>query len=161
MLHILSFALPRTVKVDESRYTALFVQRIYQKAFLSWLRRYLYFLKTYFFNRFCRVEKNFVYCLCQDLSFLNIFFNRFCPTEKCGIAPSWDCFMLLDHFKVNRSVFLYKSSHRRCSERKVFSEILQNSQENTCCLSLFFNKVAGLSTGVFLWILRNFLKRLF
>ena len=35
---------------------------------------------------------------------------------------------------------------------KVFLEILQNSQENTCTQSLFFNKVAGLETC-------NFIKR--
>ena len=32
---------------------------------------------------------------------------------------------------------------RRCSVKKVFLELSQNSQENTCA-SLFFNKVAGL-----------------
>ena len=32
----------------------------------------------------------------------------------------------------------------RCSVRKVFSEISQNSQENTCARVSFFNKVAGL-----------------
>ena len=31
----------------------------------------------------------------------------------------------------------YKSSHRRCSVKKVFSEILQNSQENTCARDSF------------------------
>ena len=29
-------------------------------------------------------------------------------------------------------VFFYRSSHRRCSVKKVFLEILQNAQENTC-----------------------------
>ena len=38
-----------------------------------------------------------------------------------------------------------KSSHRKCSlEKKVFLEISQNSQENTCPRCLFFDKVAGL-----------------
>ena len=32
---------------------------------------------------------------------------------------------------------------RRCSIKKVFLEIFQNSQENTCVIP-FFNKVAGL-----------------
>ena len=49
--------------------------------------------------------------------------------------------------------------------KKVFLEISQNSQENTCA-SLFLNKVVGPalqlylkrdpSTGVFLWILQIF-----
>ena len=52
------------------------------------------------------------------------------------------------------------------SVKKVFLKISLNSQENTLCQSLIFNKVAGLSlqlykkgdsgTVVFLWILRNF-----
>ena len=33
---------------------------------------------------------------------------------------------------------------RRCSVKKVFIEILQNSRENTCSRVFFFNKVAGL-----------------
>ena len=37
----------------------------------------------------------------------------------------------------------YRSSHRRCSVKKLFLEISQSSQENTCT-SLFFNKVACL-----------------
>ena len=41
----------------------------------------------------------------------------------------------------------YRSSHRRYSVKKVFLEILQNSQENTCVL-------------VLLWILRNFWEHL-
>ena len=32
---------------------------------------------------------------------------------------------------------------RRCSVKKVFLEISQNSQENTCARVSFFNKVAG------------------
>ena len=32
---------------------------------------------------------------------------------------------------------------RRCSVKKVFLEISQNSQENTCARASFFNKVAG------------------
>ena len=38
------------------------------------------------------------------------------------------------------------SSHRRCSVRKVFLEISQNSHEKNLCQSLFFNKVAGKET---------------
>ena len=42
--------------------------------------------------------------------------------------------------------FNIKSSHRRCSVRKVFLEISQNSHEKNLCQSLFFNKVAGKET---------------
>ena len=35
---------------------------------------------------------------------------------------------------------------QRCSVKKVFLEISQNSQENNC-QSLFFNKVAGLRSA--------------
>ena len=55
---------------------------------------------------------------------------------------------------------------RRCSVKKVFLEISQNSPENTSARVSFFNKVTGLrlatllkrdyGTGVFLSILRNF-----
>ena len=39
---------------------------------------------------------------------------------------------------------LKQSNHRRCSVKKVFLEISENSQENTCARVSFFNKVAGL-----------------
>ena len=45
---------------------------------------------------------------------------------------------------------------RRCYVKKVFLEILQNSQENSLLLS---KRDSG--TGVFLWILRNFYEQLF
>ena len=64
-----------------------------------------------------------------------------------------------------------RSSHQRCSVKKVFLEISQNSQENTCAKVSFFIKLqaSGLQlyqkrdpgTGVFLWILWNFQGHLF
>ena len=42
-----------------------------------------------------------------------------------------------------------RSSHRRCSVKKMFWEISQNLKENTCA-SLFFNKAAGLRPAT-LW----------
>ena len=52
-------------------------------------------------------------------------------------------------------MLIYKSSYGRCSVKKVFLEISQNSQETTCVMSLFFSglqlylkKDSG--TGVFL-----------
>ena len=60
-----------------------------------------------------------------------------------------------------------RSSHPRCSAKKVFLEILQNSHESTCARISFlikFQATWGLQlyrerdsgTVVFLWILRNF-----
>ena len=43
-----------------------------------------------------------------------------------------------------------RSSHRRFSVKKVFLEIWQNSQENTCARVSFFNKVAGLRPATLL-----------
>ena len=43
-----------------------------------------------------------------------------------------------------------RSSHLRYSVKKVFLEISQNSQTNQLCLSLFFNKVAGLRPATLL-----------
>ena len=51
-----------------------------------------------------------------------------------------------------------RSSHRRCSVKKVFLEILQISQENTC-VRVPVKK--GTLAQVSLWILRNFQEHLF
>ena len=50
---------------------------------------------------------------------------------------------------LNKSV-TDRSSLRRCSVKKVFLKILQNSQENNCA-SLYFNKVATPSLLEHLW----------
>ena len=42
----------------------------------------------------------------------------------------------------DEDILCFRSSHRRCSVKKMFSEISLNSQENAC-VSLFLNKVAG------------------
>ena len=63
----------------------------------------------------------------------------------------------------------YRSSHRRCSERRGVLRNSQNSQEKNLCQSLFFNKVAGFShwkerlsiADVFKWILWSFQEHLF
>ena len=39
---------------------------------------------------------------------------------------------------------IHGSSHRRCSVKKVFLEILKTFTGKNLCQSLFFNKVAGL-----------------
>ena len=43
-----------------------------------------------------------------------------------------------------------EAAAQRCSVKKVFLEISQNSQENTCARISFFNKVAGLSSATLL-----------
>ena len=43
---------------------------------------------------------------------------------------------------------------QRCSVKKVFLEVSQNSQEDTWVLQLYLKRDSG--TGVFLWILQNF-----
>ena len=58
-----------------------------------------------------------------------------------------------------------RSSHQRFSVKKMFLEISQNSQENTCVRTLFLNKVVGLRPPTLLnerlrhrCFLRNFVK---
>ena len=53
-------------------------------------------------------------------------------------------------FDVSFAVFFFsvpRSSYQRCSIKKVFLKISQNSQEKTCD-RVFFNKIAGLRTPV-------------
>ena len=45
----------------------------------------------------------------------------------------------------NNSEILTEAVVRRCSVKKMFLKISQNSQENTCAWVSFFNKVAGLA----------------
>ena len=52
-----------------------------------------------------------------------------------------------------------RSSRPKCSVKNVFLEISQNSQENNCARVCLLVKLQG--SGVFLWILRNFLGHLF
>ena len=51
-----------------------------------------------------------------------------------------------------------ETAAQRCSVKKVFLAISQNSQENTCARVFFLVKLQARDsgTGVFLWILRNF-----
>ena len=49
-----------------------------------------------------------------------------------------------------RSWIISKAVVQRSSVKKAFSEILQNSQENTCAWVLYFNKVAGLRSTTLL-----------
>ena len=77
-----------------------------------------------------------------------------CSTEKQTLYKYQNNSLYFSHFFSNflsfdSSVFIFsvfcissnnRSSYRRCSEKKVFLEILQNLQENTCARVSFFNK---------------------
>ena len=86
--------------------------------------------------------------------------------EHISIAPLRPIWRQSVRKKVNKYLCrissFYRSSHRRCSAKKVFLKILQYSQENTCVgVSLRTFKSAILSkrdsnADIFLWILRNF-----
>ena len=64
------------IKVNESRYIALFVvSESIKKLFLIDCVN-IYLFSIFFFSNFC-----------QYLHFLNIFFKRLFPVEKCGVTP--------------------------------------------------------------------------
>ena len=48
-----------------------------------------------------------------------------------------------------------------CSVKKLFLEVLQNSQENNCARVSFLIKLQAWGTFIFLWILRNFSEHFF
>ena len=101
--------------------------------------------------------------------------------HKCDIKTNKDKYGTAKHFnekyKNNSNIFQFlsvqvidqvygnatRSSHRRCCKKKVFLEISQNSQENTCARVSFSIKFQALDsrTGVFLWILQIFQEHLF
>ena len=60
----------------------------------------------------------------------------------------------ISHSDQNKHRLLISSEAvaQRCSVKKVFLEISQNSQENTCARASFFNKVAGSASGGLLLI---------
>ena len=51
--------------------------------------------------------------------------------------------------RTNDSLFASEAVIQRCSVKKMFIEISQNSQENTCTRVSFFHKVAGLSLQIY------------
>ena len=85
----------------------------------------------------CTNEHNF--CTCS--SYLNFFFDV--NNVKLYCETSFHLDILLTN------VF-FRYSLQRCSIKKLFLKISQNSQENTVCLSLFVNKVAGLRPATLL-----------
>ena len=82
------------------------------------------------------------------------------------IARLWNsCLMTLKKAKNRSSHLRCKSSHRRCSIKKVFLKNFENFTGKHLCW-FFFNKVAGLQSATFLkrnsnvnaflWSLQNF-----
>ena len=66
--------------------------------------------------------------------------KKFCNfIKKKIVAQVFSC----EFCEISKNTFTY-----RTPLEKVFLEILQNSQENTCA-SLFFNKVAGLGLQLY------------
>ena len=53
---------------------------------------------------------------------------------------------LIKEFLRNKVVVIAKSSHRRCSIKKMFLKIAQNSQKNTCARVAFFKNEASPAT---------------
>ena len=108
-------------------------------------------------SRFPHVNKN-----PENPSFINfILTNSPVSFQSSGAIET----ELPDYHKMTRS------SHRRCSIKKVFLKISQNSQKNACAgfsfliklqiweLQLYSKRDSG--TGVSLWILWNFEEHLF
>ena len=62
------------------------------------------------------------------------------------------CAYIKNCINVNSALMIYRSSHRRCSAKKVFLEILQNSQENTCARVSFLIKLQA--SGLLLLLFR-------
>ena len=70
--------------------------------------------------------------------FLAPFYWQSLPTKEISTTFSWK-----QNSNVGYEMVVIKSSHQRCSVKKLFLETSQNSQEKTCARA-FFNKVAGL-----------------
>ena len=125
------------------------------------------FFKTAFFSKNTSSG-----CFCK-----NIFENRvFVPVSLSCLLAVQVCFYC-NHYLFNNQWFHQlicrttdveklgsEAVARRCSSKKLFWKISQNSQENTCARVSFLIRAWGLQlyskrdsgTGVFLWILRYF-----
>ena len=71
-----------------------------------------------------------------------------------------DSFCLEWGVNVSKLIYIGKEAvAQRCSIKKMFIEIWQNSQENTCARVSFLTKLHAnkdSGTGIFLWIFQNF-----
>ena len=91
------------------------------------------------------------------LKFSKIFFlehNMAIITLLCKLWPPWPILWIwFCLFSLNQITENLEAVVQRFSVKKVFLDIPQNSQENTCARVSFLIDSPG--TGVFLWILRN------
>ena len=100
-----------------------------------------------------------------------IWFRKIWMTLLKGFKWKFTKFCSLVGIIFHISAFFRNSVVRRCSVKKMFLKISQNSQENTCARASFSIKLqaSGLQlhlkrdsgTVIFLLILRNFQERLF
>ena len=65
----------------------------------------------------------------------------FFPTNICSLRETFQLYVIAKYKASNCCKI--EGVIQRCSVKKVFLKILQNSQENPLCQSLFFNKVAA------------------
>ena len=72
--------------------------------------------------------------------------------EQRSSHPEDKEILFTEHYGIRhkaKSLLTVRISHRRCSVKKIFLQIFQNSQENTCArVSFLIKKHSG--TGVFL-----------
>ena len=96
-----------------------------------------YVWKTDFLNNFAKNSQNY--------------YRKMHGIFKVGLQNT-ACITSMSVFFTNlvNGLVINRSSHLRYSVKKVFLEISQNSQTNQLCLSLFFNKVAGLRPATLL-----------
>ena len=128
------------------------------------------FKKSYlFYRKLLQVKKVFeIFCFCRRLSWqmintrllkgnrlfdmlqkgLDLKKEALAQVLSCKICEIFKNPFFTEHLRTTASMTLkyeipiVKSSHQRCSIKKVFLKISQNSQEKTCA-SLFFNKVSS------------------
>ena len=91
--------------------------------------------------------------------------NSWCQIRGLTILKRQSKVFRMSFFAKNITKF-FRNNHWRSSIKKVFLEILQNSQENTCATASFSIKLQALvlqlylkrdfGTGVLLWILQSF-----
>ena len=73
-------------------------------------------------------------CIQRKLDVLICFVKPFCPryTTQVIFSMNSTIFMKEASSFLKKIVLLFRSSHWRCSVKKVFLKISQNSQDNTC-----------------------------
>ena len=85
----------------------------------------------------------------KTITFYFILFFMVLFLEKKFLFHCSGVFRTLSHIYDGMLFWKYRTSSRRCSVKKVFLKMSQNSRENTCW-SLFFNKVADLKPATLL-----------